>query len=131
MFFCLSYIRSALQQLVKKDEDLVAKFECFKIFYNKNLEKLKLVIENWIYREILKVDRVGFEPTTTYVSSINDDVIYMQGRYSTRLNYRPYKHNIFLLDNLSAFNYSKQVVCYCCMSYINLRLSEGTDYITR
>ena len=33
----------------------------------------------------LDVDRVGFEPTTTYVSSANC----MQGRYSTRLNYRP------------------------------------------
>jgi hypothetical protein len=32
------------------------------------------------------VDRVGFEPTTTYVSSA---VIDMQGRYSTGLNYRP------------------------------------------
>ena len=107
MIFCLLYIRSALQLLVKKDEDLVAKFECFNFFYNINLEKLNLSIENGIYREILKVDRVGFEPTTTYVSSVNDGVTYMQGRYSTRLNYRPYKHNIFLLDNLSAFNYSK------------------------
>ena len=33
-----------------------------------------------------KVDRVGFEPTTPYVSST---VIGMQGRYSTGLNYRP------------------------------------------
>ena len=80
---------------------------------------------------MLKVDRVGFEPTTTYVSSENDGVIYMQGRYSTRLNYRPYKHNIFLLDNLSAFNYSKQVVCYFCISYINSRLSAGMNYMTR
>jgi hypothetical protein len=32
------------------------------------------------------VDRVGFEPTTPYVSST---VIGMQGRYSTGLNYRP------------------------------------------
>ena len=110
MIFCLWYIRSALQQLVKKDEDLVARFECFNIFYNKNLEKLKLLVERRIYREILKVDRVGFGPTTTYVSSVNDGVTYMQGRYSTRLNYRPYKHNIFLLDNLSAFNYSKSYV---------------------
>ena len=51
-----------------------------------------------------KVDRVGFEPTTTYVSSVYVKDMYMQGRYSTRLNYRPYKHSIFLLDNLSAFN---------------------------
>jgi hypothetical protein len=35
---------------------------------------------------VIKVDRVGFEPTTTYVSST---VIGMQGRYSTGLNYRP------------------------------------------
>ena len=48
MIFCLWYIRSALQQLVKKDEDLVAKFECFNIFYNKNLEKLKSLVERWI-----------------------------------------------------------------------------------
>jgi hypothetical protein len=33
------------------------------------------------------VDRVGFEPTTTYVSSAYG----MQGRYSTGLNYRPTK----------------------------------------
>ena len=32
------------------------------------------------------VDRVGFEPTTTYVSST---VVGKQGRYSTGLNYRP------------------------------------------
>ena len=37
----------------------------------------------------------------------------MQGRYSTRLNYRPYKHCIFSLDNLSAFNYFLQLSRYC------------------
>jgi hypothetical protein len=55
MIFCLWYIRSALQQLVKKEGDLVAKFECANFFYNKNLEKLKLLVEKVrIYREILE-----------------------------------------------------------------------------
>jgi hypothetical protein len=35
------------------------------------------------------VDRVGFEPTTTYVSSAWWYYCDMQGRYSTGLNYRP------------------------------------------
>ena len=35
---------------------------------------------------VIKMDRVGFEPTTPYVSST---VTGMQGRYSTGLNYRP------------------------------------------
>ena len=35
------------------------------------------------------VDRVGFEPTTTYVSSAVVVTASKQGRYSTELNYRP------------------------------------------
>ena len=35
------------------------------------------------------MDRVGFEPTTTYVSSVRTISRGMQGRYSTGLNYRP------------------------------------------
>jgi hypothetical protein len=35
LFFYTWYIKSALQQLVKKDEDLVAKFVCVNLFYNK------------------------------------------------------------------------------------------------
>jgi len=38
LIFYLWYIRSALQQLVKKNEDLVAKFVCVNFFYNKNLK---------------------------------------------------------------------------------------------
>ena len=42
--------------------------------------------QTWRIQNAVMVDRVGFEPTTTYVSSA---VIGMQGRYSTGLNYRP------------------------------------------
>jgi hypothetical protein len=50
---------------------------------------------------------VGFEPTTTYVSSVNVAQIHLHARqvfYQAKLS--AHKRNIFLVDNLSAFNYT-------------------------
>ncbi len=83
-----------LKKVFKRHWYLLTCFDLIEFINNKGSNSLKLtfviIVDITLLLEpyfdtIVDMDRVGFEPTTTYVSSANC----MQGRYSTRLNYRP------------------------------------------